>query len=135
MYKKRLVNPLDTEARKLAWEALKKELNGRELAELLGCKPNTVNVWKRKNGALRLYPHAAEKLIELLDQYGPSEHTTVTDVEDATETPEPVRKDHVYMIPQIERQVVLIDLINRELNDMDADRLVGIYRAIMAKII
>lgn len=39
------------------------------------------------------------------------------------------------MIPQIERQVVLIDLINQELNDMDADEPVGIYRAIMAKII
>ena len=39
------------------------------------------------------------------------------------------------MIPQIEKQVVLIDLINRELNEMDAERLVGIYRAIMAKII
>ena len=34
---------------------------------------------------------------------------------DVTETP--VRRDHVYMIPQIERQVVLIDLINRELNE------------------
>ena len=39
------------------------------------------------------------------------------------------------MIPQIEKQVVLIDLINRELNTMDAERLIDIYRAIMAKII
>lgn len=152
MYKKKLVNPLDTEARQRAWEALKKELNGSELAELLGCKPNTVNVWKRKKGALRLYPHTAEKLIELLDNWPVSEMPTATDKQQPTESPAeqtdgiaavssdgvtdmPVRKDHVYMIPQIERQVVLIDLINRELNDMDADRLVGIYRAIMAKII
>lgn len=153
MYKKRLINPIDTDARKIAWEALKKELNGRELAELLGCKPNTVNVWKRKNGALRLYPHIAEKLIELLDNWSARTTPTTADKQQPIESPvEPtdeiaavssdtgvtdmlVRKDHVYIIPQIERQVVLIDLINQELNEMDADRLVGIYRAIMAKII
>lgn len=101
---------------------------------------------------MRLYPHIAEKLIELLDNWPVGETPTV-DKQQPTESPAeqtdgtaavssdssvnelPVRKDHVYMIPQIERQVVLIDLINRELNEMDAERLVGIYRAIMAKII
>lgn len=135
MYTKKLVNPTNTPARKAAWETLKKELTVKEIAELIGCSHKTVDVWKRKKKPLAIYPQTAEKLIELLDQYGPSEHATVTDAKDATETPEPVRKDHVYMIPQIERQVVLIDLINRELNEMDADRLVGIYRAVMAKII
>lgn len=142
MYEKKLINPLDSDKRKLAWEAVKTELTGSEIAKRLGCKPNTVNVWRRKNGALRLYPHIAEKLIELLDQFSPphkdepkpvSEEAVPEVAEKTTETP--VRKDHVYMIPQIERQVVLIDLINQELNDMDAERLVGIYRAIMAKII
>lgn len=153
MYKKRLINPLDSDKRKLAWESVKTELTGSEIAKRLSCKPNTVNVWKRKNGALRLYPNIAEKLIELLDNW-PVRTTPTTAAKqqqiespvestdeiaavssDAGVTDVPVRKDHVYMIPQIERQVVLIDLINRELNDMDADRLVGIYRAIMAKII
>lgn len=152
MYKKKLVNPLNTEARQRAWEIVKKELSGRAIAELLGCEATTVNWWKRKAEPLRLYPHIAEKLIELLDNWPVSETPTV-DKQQQIESPleqtdgtaavstdvdvnkMPVRKDHVYMIPQIERQVVLIDLINQELNDMDADRLVGIYRAIMAKII
>lgn len=154
MYKKKLVNPLDTEARKLAWETVKKELSGRAIAERLGCESTTVNWWKRKQEPLRLYPHTAEKLIELLDNWPVSTPPTNTDKQQPTESPAaeltaevsavssevavtetPVRKDHVYMIPQIERQVVLIDLINRELNEMDAERLIGIYRAIMAKII
>lgn len=151
MYKKKLVNPLDTEARRLAWDAVKKELSGRAIAERLGCKTNTVNRWKRRS-TLRLYPHIAEKLIELLDSwpvYAPPTTNKQQPIEspveptdgiasvssDSSDNKLPVRKDHVYMIPQIERQVVLIDLINRELNDMDAERLVGIYRAIMAKII
>ena len=152
MYKKKLVNPLDTAARQRAWEVVKKELSGREIAELLGCEATTVNWWKRKKEPLRLYPHTAEKLIELLDNWPVSETPTTTDkqpIESPVEPTDgiaavssdvdvnkmPVRKDHVYMIPQIERQVVLIDLINRELNNMDAERLIGIYRAIMAKII
>ena len=152
MYKKKLVNPLDTEARQRAWEVVKKELSGRAIAELLGCESTTVNWWKRKTGPLRLYPHTAEKLIELLDNWPVSATPTTVDkqpIESPVEPTDeiaavssddgvnkmPVRKDHVYMIPQIERQVVLIDLINRELNNMDAERLVGIYRAIMAKII
>ena len=153
MYKKKLVNPLDTAARQRAWEVVKKELSGRAIAELLGCEATTVNWWKRKQGPLRLYPHTAEKLIELLDNWPVSTLPTNTDkqqpIEPTSESTDgiaavssdvevnkiPVRKDHVYMIPQIERQVVLIDLINRELNNMDAERLVGIYRAIMAKII
>ena len=153
MYKKKLVNPLDTAARQRAWEVVKKELSGRAIAELLGCEATTVNWWKRKQGPLRLYPHTAEKLIELLDNWPVSTQPTNTDkqqpIEPTSESTDgiaavssdvevnkiPVRKDHVYMIPQIERQVVLIDLINRELNNMDAERLVGIYRAIMAKII
>ena len=142
MYTKKLVNPLDTPARKAAWETLKKELTGREIGELIGCSPKTVDVWRRKKGTLRIYPHTAEKLIELLDQFSlrhkdepePVSEEAVPEVAEKT-TATPVRKDHVYMIPQIEKQVVLIDLINQELNDMDADRLVGIYRAIMAKII
>ena len=151
MYQKKLVNPLDTAARQRAWEVVKKELSGRAIAELLGCEATTVNWWKRK-GALRLYPHTAEKLIELLDNW-PVDATPNMDKQQPTESPAeptdgtvavssdssvnklPVRKDHVYMIPQIEKQVVLIDLINRELNNMDVDRLVDIYRAIMAKII
>lgn len=154
MYEKKLINPLDSDKRKLAWEVVKTELTGSEIAKRLGCKPNTVNVWRRKNGALRLYPNIAEKLIELLDNWparttpttadkqqqpieSPADPTdgTVTVSSDSSDNKLPVRKDHVYMIPQIEKQVVLIDLINQELNDMDADRLVGIYRAIMAKII
>lgn len=152
MYKKRLINPIDTDDRKLAWETVKTELTGSEIAKRLSCNPNTVNVWKRKKGTLRLYPHIAEKLIELLDNWPVRTTPTTADKQQPIESPVeptdeiaavstdgvndmPVRKDHVYMIPQIERQVVLIDLINRELNDMDADRLVGIYRAIMAKII
>ena len=152
MYKKKLVNPLDTPARKAAWETLKKELTGKKIGELLGCKPNTVNVWKRKKGALRLYPRTAEKLIELLDNWPVRTTPTAMDKQQPIEAPleptdgiaavssdgvndMPVRKDHVYMIPQIEKQVVLIDLINQELNGMDSDRLVGIYRAIVAKII
>lgn len=153
MYKKKLVNPLNTEARQRAWEVVKKELSGKGIAELLGCEATTVNWWKRKTGPLRLYPHTAEKLIELLDNWPISTPPATVDKQQPTESPAeqtdgtaavssdvdvnelPVRKDHVYMIPQIERQVVLIDLINRELNEMDAERLVGIYRAIMAKII
>ncbi len=153
MYKKKLINPLDTAARQRAWEVVKKELSGRGIAELLGCEATTVNWWKRKKGPLRLYPHTAEKLIELLDNWPVDATPTTVDKRRPIESPleradgiatvssdnggnnTPVRKDHVYMIPQIERQVVLIDLINRELNDMDADRLVGVYRAIMAKII
>ena len=153
MYKKKLVNPLDTEARKLAWETVKKELSGRAIAERLGCESTTVNWWKRKQEPLRLYPHTAEKLIELLDNWPVNTPPTTVDKQQPIESPlepsdgtaavssevavteTPVRKDHVYMIPQIERQVVLIDLINRELNEMDAERLIGIYRAIMAKII
>ena len=152
MYKKKLVNPLNTEARQRAWEIVKKELSGGAIAELLGCEATTVNWWKRKAEPLRLYPHIAEKLIELLDNW-PVDATSTTDKQQPIEAPAdptdgtvavssdssvnelPVRKDHVYMIPQIEKQVVLIDLINRELNEMDAERLVGIYRAIMAKII
>ena len=152
MYEKKLINPLDSDKRKLAWEVVKTELTGSEIAKRLGCKPNTVNVWRRKNGALRLYPNIAEKLIELLDNW-PIDATPNMDKQQPTESPSdptdevaavlsdssvnklPVRKDHVYMIPQIEKQVVLIDLINRELNSMDSDRLVGIYRAIMTKII
>ena len=68
MYKKKLVNPLNTEARQRAWETVKKELSGRAIAELLGCEATTVNWWKRKS-TLRLYPHTAEKLIELLDNW------------------------------------------------------------------
>lgn len=153
MYKKKLVNPLDTAARQRAWEIVKKELSGRAIAELIGCEATTVNWWKRKAEPLRLYPHIAEKLIELLDNWPISTPPTTVDKQQPIESPleptdgiapvssevavnkMPVRKDHVYMIPQIERQVVLIDLINRELNEMDAERLVGIYRAIMAKII
>lgn len=153
MYQKKLVNPLNTEARQRAWETVKKELSGRAIAELLGCEATTVNWWKRKQGPLRLYPHTAEKLIELLDNWPIDATPTTVDKQQPTESPAaptdgiapvssevavtetPVRKDHVYMIPQIEKQVVLIDLINRELNEMDAERLVGIYRAIMAKII
>ena len=153
MYQKKLVNPLDTEARKLAWETVKKELSGKRIAELLGCEATTVNWWKRKKEPLRLYPHTAEKLIELLDNWPVDATPTTVTNQQPTESPAeqtdgiapvssevavtetPVRKDHVYMIPQIERQVVLIDLINRELNEMDAERLIGIYRAIMAKII
>ena len=153
MYKKKLVNPLNTEARQRAWEVVKKELPGGCIAELLGCDVSTVNWWKRKKEPLRLYPHLAEKLIELLDNWPVSTPPTAMDKQQPTESPAeqtdgtaavssdvdvtetPVRRDHVYMIPQIERQVVLIDLINRELNEMDAERLVGIYRAIMAKII
>ena len=152
MYKKRLINPIDTDDRKLDWEAVKTELTGSELAKRLSCKPNTVNVWKRKKGTLRLYPHIAEKLIELLDNWPVFTPTTAVKqqpIESPAEPPDgiaavssdagvtdmPVRKDHVYMIPQIEKQVVLIDLINRELNSMDSDRLVGVYRAIMTKII
>lgn len=142
MYKKKLVNPTNTPARKAAWEILKKELTVKEIAELIGCSQKTVDVWKRKKKPLAIYPQTAEKLIELLDQFSsrrrdepqPVSEEAVPEVAEKT-TATPVRKDHVYMIPQIERQVVLIDLINRELNDMDADRLVGIYRAIMAKII
>lgn len=144
MYKKKLVNPCNTPARKAAWEALKKELTGREIGELVGCSHKTVDVWKRKKGTLRIYPHTAEKLIELLDQFSlrhkdepepePISEEAVPEVAE-TKTESTLRKDHVYMIPQIEKQVVLIDLINQELNEMDADRLVGIYRAIMAKII
>lgn len=152
MYKKKLVNPLNTEARQRAWEVVKKELSGRAIAELLGCEATTVNWWKRKS-SLRLYPHTAEKLIDLLDNWPVNTPPTAVDEQQPVESPlektdgiaavssdvevnkMPVRKDHVYMIPQIERQVVLIDLINRELNEMDAERLVGIYRAIMAKII
>ena len=152
MYQKKLVNPLDTAARQRAWETVKKELSGRAIAELLGCEATTVNWWKRKS-TLRLYPHTAEKLIELLDNW-PIDATPNMDKQQPTESPAaeptdgttavasedgvnklPVRKDHVYMIPQIEKQVVLIDLINRELNTMDAERLIDIYRAIMAKII
>lgn len=152
MYQKKLVNPLDTEARQRAWEIVKKELSGRAIAELLGCEATTVNWWKRKKEPLRLYPHTAEKLIELLDNWPVGETSTTVDKQpiespaaptdgiapvssDSSVNKMPVRKDHVYMIPQIEKQVVLIDLINRELNEMDAERLVGIYRAIMAKII
>lgn len=152
MYKKKLVNPLNTEARQRAWETVKKELSGRAIAELLGCEATTVNWWKRKS-TLRLYPQLAEKLIELLDNWPVNTPPTTVDKQQPIESPlepsdgtaavssevavnnTPVRKDHVYMIPQIERQVVLIDLINRELNDMDAERLIDIYRAIMAKII
>lgn len=142
MYTKKLVNPCNTPARKAAWETLKKELTGREIGELIGCSQKTVDVWRRKKKPLAIYPQTAEKLIELLDQFSPphkdepksvSEEAVPEVAEKTTVTP--VRKDHVYMIPQIEKQVVLIDLINRELNEMDADRLVGIYRAIMAKII
>lgn len=152
MYQKKLVTPLDTEARQRAWEVVKKELSGRAIAELLGCEATTVNWWKRKS-TLRVYPHIAEKLIELLDNWPVDTTPTTVDKQQPTESPAeptdevsavssdssvnklPVRKDHVYMIPQIEKQVVLIDLINRELNEMNAERLVGIYRAIMAKII
>lgn len=130
MYKKKLVNPCNTPARKAAWEAVKTELTGKAIGELIGCSPKTVDVWKRKKKPLAIYPQTAEKLIELLDQFSPSHKDESESVSE-----EAVRKDHVYMIPQIERQVVLIDLINRELNEMDAERLVGIYRAIMAKII
>ena len=151
MYKKKLVNPLDTEARRLAWETIKTELSGRGIAERLGCKTNTVNRWKRRS-TLRLYPHIAEKLIELLDNW-PVCAPPTTNKQQPIESPlaptdgtaavssnvgankMPFRKDHVYVIPQIEKQVVLIDLINQELNGMDSDRLVGIYRAIMSKII
>lgn len=142
MYTKKLVNPCNTPARKAAWETLKKELTGREIGELIGCSQKTVDVWRRKKKPLAIYPQTAEKLIELLDQFSPShkdESAPVSEeavpevVEKTTATP--VRKDHVYMIPQIEKQVVLIDLINRELNNMDAERLVDVYRAIMAKII
>lgn len=131
MYQKKLVNPLDTEARKLAWETVKKELSGRAIAELLGCEATTVNWWKRKQEPLRLYPHTAEKLIDLLDNWPIGATPTTVDKQQPIESPAeptdgtaavssevavnntPVRKDHVYMIPQIERQVVLIDLINR----------------------
>ena len=142
MYTKKLVNPLNTPARKAAWETLKKELTGKRIGELVGCSQKTVDVWRRKKEPLAIYPQTAEKLIELLDQFSqrckdepePVSEEAVPEVAEKTIVT-PVRKDHVYMIPQIEKQVVLIDLINRELNDMDADRLVGIYRAIMAKII
>lgn len=141
MYKKKLVNPLDTPARKAAWETLKKELTGKKIGELVGCSRATVDGWKRKKKPLAIHPQSAEKLIELLDQFSPPHNESAPVSEEAVPevaektTATPVRKDHVYMIPQIEKQVVLIDLINRELNEMDADRLVGIYRAIMAKII
>lgn len=48
MYKKKLVNPCNTPARKAAWEAVKTELTGKEIGELIGCSPKTVDVWKRK---------------------------------------------------------------------------------------
>lgn len=48
MYKKKLVNPTNTPARKAAWETLKKELTVKEIAELIGCSRKTVDVWKRK---------------------------------------------------------------------------------------
>ena len=142
MYTKKLVNPINTPARGAAWEAIKKDLTGKEIAEFVGCSRQTVDVWRRKKEPLAIYPQTAEKLIELLDQFSqshkdesaPVSEEAVPEVAEKT-TATPVRKDHVYMIPQIEKQVVLIDLINQELNDMDADRLIGIYRAIMAKII
>ena len=59
MYKKKLVNPCNTPARKAAWETLKKELTGREIGELIGCSQKTVDVWRRKKEPLAIYPQTA----------------------------------------------------------------------------
>lgn len=113
-------------------------MSEEKIAQAAKCKRSTAGRWKRLPQPIMLQRRNAEKLIGLLDRWAKDPGQVMAEPGDSTSTQlsEPAeRKDHVYMIPEFNKQVVLIDLINQELNQMSAERLSSVYRAIMKQII
>lgn len=136
---------LDTYERTVAWRRVQEKMSVRQISERVGCCVNSVRRWMIHDPhTLRINQEHHDAFLAMLEEHMeglrlpgdlPSSDRPVS--ESATEPEVKLVPDgfHNISIPVIEKEVVLVDLINQELNRFSADRLVAVYRAILSKVL
>ena len=109
---------------KNAWpRAMAEVASPKRLAELTGLGYSTCcRIMRADPVSLELRSETAAKLRPLIEMY----------IEKPAPEPPP---DNVREIPQIAKEALLIELIDKELAGLSSDRLKGIYRAIVSKVL
>lgn len=108
---------------KSAWpRAMAEVASPKRLAELTGvCYSTCCKIMRANPDTLELRSETAAKLRPLIEMY--------------IEKPAAPAPDNVREVPQIARDALLIELIDKELAGLSSDRLEGIYRAIVSKVL
>ena len=103
-----------------AWpRAMAEVASPKRLAELTGLGYSTCcRIMRANPETLELRSETAAKLRRLVETY--------------IESPAP---DNVQEIPQIAKESILIELIDKELSTLPAERLENVYRAIVSKVL